>query len=65
METIEEIVQVKLKSLPDDTTLVELGIDSLKMMQVGAYIEETTNTTMYKKDIVALTVGNIKDLLHR
>ena len=46
METIVEIVQVKLKSLPDDTTLVELGIDSLKMMQVGAYIEETTNTTM-------------------
>ena len=63
MNVVEQLTEVSFANVPDDTKLCEMGIDSLKMMQVGAYIEEKTGRTMYKKDIVDLTAGKVRQLL--
>lgn len=63
MEAVEELTQTSFDGVPDDTKLIEMGIDSLKMMQLGAYIEEKTGRPMYKKDIVELTVGRVRQVV--
>ncbi len=63
MNVVEQLTGVSFANVPDDTKLCEMGIDSLKMMQVGAYIEEKTGRTMYKKDIVDLTAGTVREML--
>tara|TARA_B100001109_G_scaffold255062_1_gene256570 strand:- start:1777 stop:1971 length:195 start_codon:yes stop_codon:yes gene_type:complete len=63
METVEELTKTSFAGVPDDTKLIEMGIDSLKMMQLGAYIEEKTGQPMYKKDIVELTVGRVRQVV--
>lgn len=63
MQAVQQLTGRSFANVPDDTKLCEMGIDSLQLMQVGAYIEEKTGRVMYKKDIVELTVGQVKDWL--
>jgi hypothetical protein len=65
MQAVEQLTGRSFENVPDSTKLCEMGIDSLQLMQVGAYIEETTGRTMYKKDIIELTVGQVREWLNR
>ena len=48
MEAVEELTQASFAGVPDDK-LIEMGIDSLKMMQLGAYIEERRGSPCTRK----------------
>lgn len=63
MDTVEQIIEMSLHGVADDTKLRTLGVDSVKLVQVAAHIEETTGKAMYQSQIYELTVGQVKEML--
>ena len=59
---IDSILETPIAQYSRDTKLIELGVDSVKIVEVGALIEETYNIPITKDDMAKLTVGYILDL---
>ena len=40
---IEKIIQFKIKDIKDDETLLQIGLDSIKLVELAGYIENNTD----------------------
>lgn len=56
------VLGVDVLRLPKDTTLAEIGLDSLLALEVKHVIERHLNVTMATHDIRKMTVQQIIDL---
>ena len=63
LEQIEDILETKIHHRKDETKLVELGADSMKLVQVGALVEDTVGTELTQEDMFKMTVGSLRRLL--
>lgn len=62
LETVEEILEVgKISSYNKDTKLIEIGIESVKLVEVAALIEQTFDVPVNEDAMLALTVQDILD----
>lgn len=64
LRDVSNALQVDLSICTNDTKLVELGIDSLRLMQfVGLIEEHKPHVHITEEAMLALTVGDVKALL--
>ena len=60
----QQILEIEkpLTDFDPTTKLVDLVADSVKLVAVGALVEETYNRPVYKDDLINLTVGFLLNL---
>ena len=50
-EKIEQILELKINDLKDNTKLIELGLDSIKIVELAGIIHEYTKIELGYKDV--------------
>ena len=65
LQQVEAILDVPLASLDKSTKLIELGVDSVKLVEVAALIEEQYDVPINEEAMFALTVGNVFEFSKR
>jgi acyl carrier protein len=64
-EKIESKLDIKIESIKDDTTLIEIGIDSIKLVEIAGIIEENTDLVLHEDDIYEINGKWLRDLLKK
>lgn len=64
LKKAQQILELEqsLKSFDPSTKLSDLGADSVKLVSLGALVEETYDRPVYKDDLIKLTVGYLVNL---
>ena len=62
---IEKIIQFKIKDIKDDETLLELGLDSIKLVELAGYIEQNTDLVIYEDTIYEINGKWIKNFINK
>lgn len=65
LQQVEAILDTPIASLDKKTKLVELGVDSVKLVEVAALIEERYDVPINEEAMFALTVGSIFEFSKR
>lgn len=60
---VEDIIQIKIENLKDNDKLIELGLDSIKLVELAGLIEENTDLVIYEDKIYKIDGKWIKDIL--
>ena len=60
---IEDIIQIKIENLKDNDKLIELGLDSIKLVELAGLIEENTDLVIYEDKIYEIDGKWIKNIL--
>ena len=60
---LEDIIQIKIENLKDNDKLIELGLDSIKLVGLAGLIEENTDLVIYEDKIYEIDGKWIKDIL--
>ena len=64
-EEIEEKLNLKIDSIDDNTTLIELGVDSIRLVEMAGIIEENTDIVLHEDDIFEINGKWLKDLVKK
>ena len=62
---IEKIIQFKIKDIKDDETLLQLGLDSIKLVELAGYIEQNTDLVIYEDTIYEINGKWIKNFINK
>ena len=62
---IEKIIQFKIKDIKDDETLLQLGLDSIKLVELAGYIEQNTDLKIYEDLIYEMNGKWIKNFINK
>ena len=62
-EEIEKKLNLKIDSIDDNTTLIQLGVDSIKLVEMAGIIEENTDIVLHEDDIFEINGKWLKDLV--
>lgn len=62
---IEKIIQFKIKDIKDDETLLQIGLDSIKLVELAGYIEQNTELVIYEDTIYEINGKWIRDFLSK
>ena len=60
---VEDIIQIKIENLKDNDKLIELGLDSIKLVELAGLIEGNTDLVIYEDKIYKIDGKWIKDIL--
>ena len=64
-EEIEEKLNLKIDSIDDNATLIELGVDSIRLVEMAGIIEENTDIVLHEDDIFEINGKWLKDLVKK
>ena len=64
-EEIEKKLNLKIDSIDDNTTLIQLGVDSIKLVEMAGIIEENTDIVLHEDDIFEINGKWLKDLVKK
>jgi acyl carrier protein len=53
-EKIEELLEMSVDDISPGDTLLELGMDSIKLVELAGLIEENTDVVLYEDDIYSI-----------
>jgi len=62
---IEKIIQFKIKEIKDDETLLQIGLDSIKLVELAGYIENNTDLVIYEDLIYEMNGKWIREFLSK
>ena len=66
LQRVEDILEFKIQSIQNKKVrLMELGVESVKMVEVAGLIEETYDVPINEDRMLALTVQDIVDFSTR
>jgi len=60
---IEDIIEIKIDKIKDNDKLIELGLDSIKLVELAGLIEENTDLVIYEDQIYEIDGKWIKKIL--
>ena len=60
---VEDIIQIKIENLKDNDKLIELGLDSIKLVELAGLIEGNTDLVIYEDKIYEIDGKWIKNIL--
>jgi len=64
-EDIEGKINIKIELLDDDQSLIQLGMDSIKLVELAGLIEEKTDLVIHEDDIYKINGKWLKDLIKK
>lgn len=64
LQDLNDIIGVDLNSVDENSTMVELGVDSFKLMQLVGFIEENTTHRISEDKMYTITVKDVKKLIY-
>lgn len=64
-EEIEQILELKINDIKDNTKIAELGIDSVKIVELAGIIYEHTKIELEFKDVFKIDKKWILDLIDK
>ena len=64
LQDLNNIIGVDLNSVDENITMVELGVDSFKLMQLVGFIEENTTHRISEDKMYTITVKDVKKLIY-
>ena len=64
-DDIEEKINIKIESLDDDQSLIQLGLDSIKLVELAGLIEEKTDLVIHEDDIYKINGKWLKNLIKK
>ena len=60
---IEDKIKIKIKEIKDDETLIHLGLDSIKLVELAGVIEENTDLVIHEDLIYEINGKWLRDFL--
>ena len=60
---IEDKIKIKIKEIKDDETLIQLGLDSIKLVELAGVIEENTDLVIHEDLIYEINGKWLRDFL--
>lgn len=60
-----QILGIDLREAKEDLKMVELGVDSMKLMLLIGFIEEHTSHRISEDDMYTITVKQVKQMLKK
>lgn len=64
-EKIEELLKMSVDDISPGDTLLELGMDSIKLVELAGLIEENTDVVIYEDDIYSIDGKWLHELLKK
>jgi acyl carrier protein len=64
LQDLNNIIGVDLNSVDENSTMIELGVDSFKLMQLVGFIEENTTHRISEDKMYTITVKDVKKLIY-
>ena len=64
-EKIEELLKMSVDDISPGDTLLELGMDSIKLVELAGLIEENTDVVIYEDDIYSIDGKWLHELLQK
>jgi acyl carrier protein len=64
-EKIEELLEMSVDDISPGDTLLELGMDSIKLVELAGLIEENTDVVLYEDDIYSIDGKWLHELLKK
>lgn len=64
-EKIEELLKMSVDDISPGDTLLELGMDSIKLVELAGLIEENTDVVLYEDDIYSIDGKWLHELLKK
>ena len=64
-EDVEKILELKINDIKDNTKLTELGLDSVKIVELAGIIYEHTKIELKFKDVFKIDKNWIVDLIEK
>ncbi len=64
-EKIEELLEMSVDDISPGDTLLELGMDSIKLVELAGLIEENTDVVIYEDDIYSIDGKWLHELLKK
>ena len=64
-EKIEELLEMSVDDISPGNTLLELGMDSIKLVELAGLIEENTDVVIYEDDIYSIDGKWLHELLKK
>ena len=64
-DDIEEKINIKIESLDDDQSLIQLGLDSIKLVELAGLIEEKTDLVIHEDDIYKINGKWLKNVIKK
>ena len=62
---IEEIIQIKIEDIKPEETLLQLGLDSIKIVELAGFIEDNTQLLITEDMIFKINGKWIQDFLKK
>lgn len=60
---IEDKIKIKIKEIKNDETLIQLGLDSIKLVELAGVIEENTDLVIHEDLIYEINGKWLRDFL--
>ena len=64
-EKIEALLEMSVDDISPGDTLLELGMDSIKLVELAGLIEENTDVVIYEDDIYSIDGKWLHELLKK
>jgi acyl carrier protein len=64
-EKIEELLKMSVDDISPEDKLLELGMDSIKLVELAGLIEENTDVVIYEDDIYSIDGKWLHELLKK
>lgn len=64
-EKIEELLEMSVDDISPGDTLLEMGMDSIKLVELAGLIEENTDVVLYEDDIYSIDGKWLHELLKK
>jgi acyl carrier protein len=64
-EKIEALLEMSVDDISPGNTLLELGMDSIKLVELAGLIEENTDVVIYEDDIYSIDGKWLHELLKK
>lgn len=64
-EKIEALLEMSVDDISPEDTLLELGMDSIKLVELAGLIEENTDVVLYEDDIYSIDGKWLHELLKK
>ena len=64
-EKIEELLKMSVDDISPEDKLLELGMDSIKLVELAGLIEENTDVVLYEDDIYSINGKWLHELLKK
>jgi len=64
-EKIEALLEMSVDDISPGDTLLELGMDSIKLVELAGLIEENTDVVLYEDDIYSIDGKWLHELLKK